>query len=216
MTLAEKLQAKLYELAPMVPGFVQRMMRKADDDLAAGGLIEKAKKVGDAAPDFELPDHEGNVVKLADLLADGPVVLSFYRGGWCPFCQVELAALREALGEINAAGARLVAVTPALPERTMVTAMKHELEFPILSDAGNGVARRFGLVFALDPNLRPLYRQIGVDLADFNGSDTWEIPVPATYVINKDGTIRFAYVNTDYKQRAEPTDIIAAIKELAN
>ena len=215
MTLAEKLQAKYMELAPMVPGFVQQMMKTADDALAAGGLTERAKTVGDAAPEFALPDHEGNTVTLAGLLAAGPVVLSFYRGGWCPFCSLELRALQEALGEIRAAGGQLVAVSPELPEKAAVTAMRHEIEFPVLSDAGNAVAKQFGLVYALDPNLRPLYRQIGADLPAYNGEETWEIPVPATYVIETGGVIRFAYVNTDYKQRAEPADVVAALKALA-
>jgi peroxiredoxin len=148
------------------------------------------------------------------LLAQGPVVLSFYRGGWCPYCNLEFKALNDVLPEIHALGARLVGVCPELPDHSLSTAERHQLQFEVLSDIGNNIAREYGIVMQVPASMRPLYLQWGLDVPTVNGDETWELPIPATYVIDSDGRIATAYVNKDYTQRMEPEAIIEALKEL--
>lgn len=202
------------EFAKQVPSEVKDLMEEAGNEVAT--FVEGLDMVGvDAqAPGFDLPDATGNTVDLAVLLQQGPVVLTFYRGGWCPYCNIELRALQAALPDIQELGASLVAISPQTPDQSLTTAEKNELEFSVLSDVGNKVAKDFGLVFALPESLRPVYANFGIDLPAHNGDDSFELPVPATYVIDQDGIVQFAFVNADYRQRAEPSEIIASLKNL--
>ncbi len=179
-------------------------------NLEAGGLGQGAK-----APDFSLPNHTGQMRSLGDLLAEGVVVLNFYRGGWCPYCNMELNALQRWLPEIEAAGGKLVAVAPELPDKSLTTREKSNLQFEVLSDQGNEVARAFGLVFELPEALRPIYAKIGIDIPAYNGDESFEIPMPATYIIGRDGEIRYAFVDADYTQRLEPEVIVQELRQLA-
>ncbi len=186
------------------------IMDSATAELAASGLAERSLGVGDRAPEFELPDATGNPVSLSSLLAGGPVVLAFYRGGWCPYCSIELRALQARLPEITRAAATLVAISPQTPDNSLSTAEKLELAFPVLSDAGNVVARSFGLVFRLPEALRKVYA--GFDLPAANGDDSFELPIPATYVIATDGSVAWRFADADYTRRGEPDDVIAALR----
>jgi peroxiredoxin len=141
-------------------------------------------------------------------------VLTFYRGGWCPYCNIQLRAYQAALPQMTALGARLVAISPQLPEQSLVTAQADELTFDVLSDVGNDVARRFGLVYALPEELRVALRANNKALPGINGDDSWELPVPATYVIGQDGRIRLAYIEVDYRKRLAPEAIVAALQSL--
>jgi peroxiredoxin len=161
-----------------------------------------------------LPDVRGGQGQLADFLAHGPVVLSFYRGGWCPFCNLEFKALADILPAINAAGATLVGISPERPEVGQQTVADHGLEFEVLSDVGNLVIRDYGLLMRVDEQMRPHYRQWGIDLFAANGDESYELPVPATYVIDRDGVIRAAHVDRDYTSRMEPADILAALDSI--
>ena len=171
-----------------------------------------AKAVGDAAPDFELPDARGGNVTLAGLRSDGPVVLVFYRGAWCPYCNLQLRAFQAALADIHAAGASLVAVSPQTPDNSLTLAEQAALEFPVLSDVGNTVARSYGLVFALGAADRELHGGVGIDLAASNGDATWELPAPAVFVVDADGTIRYASIAGDYRWRVGPDEVLAALR----
>jgi peroxiredoxin len=182
--------------------------------LQAAGIGEGALKAGDAAPDFALANAEGRIVTLADLLEKGPVVLSFYRGKWCPYCVTELEALREATADIAAAGATLVAVTGEDCGGALAAKRTRQLEFEILCDLENGLALNCGLVFRVPPDFRDNYRGIGVDFPLIYGNDSWFLPIPATYVIGRDGVIAHAYVNPDFRERLDPGDILAALKKL--
>lgn len=155
----------------------------AKERLRASGLGEQSLKVGARVADFTLRNAGGEDVQLADLLAKGPVVLSFYRGGWCPYCNIELRALQRALPEINDFGAELVAISPETPDHAQDTTETNDLEYEVLGDTGNKVARAFGLVFTLAEELRPIYQDFGIELPDYNGDESFELPVPATYVI---------------------------------
>jgi len=151
-------------------------------------------------------------VSSRELLARGPVVLSFYRGDWCPYCNLELKALQERVAEIEALGARLVAVSPQTPDATTDTATRNKLTFEVLSDTGNTVAKSFGLDFELAEELRPIYKNWGADLEKLNGEPPFSLPMAATYVIGCDGTIIESFVDTDYTERMEPQAIVDALK----
>ena len=180
--------------------------------LEAAGIINNALKVGDTAPDFELPDAAGNQVRLSELLKAGPVVIAFYRGAWCPYCNLELKALQEKLPEFRDAGAALIAISPQTPDESLSTEEKHNLEFPVLSDGELTAINGFGLLHPVDDRTKAFYEKSGYDLMKSNGATGWQLPLPATYVIKQDGTIAFAFVNADYKLRAEPADVIEVVK----
>jgi len=182
--------------------------------LDEAGIADGAITVGDDAPGFTLPDAVGYSVALDALLSTGPAVVSFYRGAWCPYCNLELRALQRALSGISDTGATLVAISPNVPDASMTVVERHALEYPVLSDAGNAVARSYGLVFTVPSDLEAEYRDMGLDVGAMNGSDMWEIPIPATYVIDRDGTVVYSFVDVDYRKRAEPADVVAALKAL--
>jgi peroxiredoxin len=190
------------------------VMDRAVCDLAASGIVESSLGVGSKVPDLSLPDATGTKVSLSSLLADGPVVLAFYRGGWCPYCSTELRALQAKLPEITAAGGKLVAVSPQTPDNSLSTSEKLGLAFPVLSDEGNRAAESFGLVFSLPEALRSVYAGFGLDLPAANGDDTFTLPVPATYVVASDGTVAWRFADADYTKRAEPDDVVAALRAL--
>jgi peroxiredoxin len=183
----------------------------------SSGVLDHALKVNDSAPDFSLPDAFGHEISLSTLLKTGPVVISFYRGEWCPFCNLELRALQQALPEINKLGATLIAISPEKPVNGIVLTEKNQLTFPVLSDFRNAVARQFGIVFRVGDEVQNLSRTVfRNDLALRNGEDTYELPVPATFVIDRTGIVRFAHVDVDYMTgRVEPEEVIAALEAIA-
>lgn len=182
-------------------------------DLVATSIATQALTKGDAAPSFTLPDHQGNTVNLADLLANGPVLINFYRGEWCPYCNLELRAYQSQLDRIQKATASLIAISPMLPDNSLDIAQKNQLAFPVLSDVGNKVAAEFGLVFTVDTRIQAMYlERLGNDLPTLNGDDSFTLPLPATYLIGQDGTIIYAYVNADYRLRADPEDVLAVLE----
>jgi peroxiredoxin len=180
--------------------------------MGAGDGFAGALRVGDRAPGFRLADARGGDVALDDLLARGPVVLVFYRGGWCPYCNLQLAAFQSAMADIRAAGAELVAVSPQTPDQSLTVAERHALEFPVLSDVGNAVARDYGLVFTQSEASTVASRQLGIELVDFNGDDSNTLPAASTFVISDAGVIRFASVSGDYRWRVGPEEVLAALR----
>ncbi|MEB3359165.1 MAG: peroxiredoxin-like family protein [Synechococcales bacterium] len=215
MSLSQQIAAVRAEFSKQVPAETRQVMQQATADLAKSALVEQALNVGDRLPDFTLPNATGEAIAIRNLLAQGSVVVSFYRGGWCPYCNLELRALQQALPEIQALGASLVAISPETPDSSLTTAEKNELDFQVLSDVGNRVARQFGLVFTLPEELRPIYEGFGIDIPAHNGDATFELPLAATYVVAADGTIVHAFVDADYTRRLEPAEIVAALKRQA-
>ncbi|HLZ97706.1 MAG TPA: peroxiredoxin-like family protein [Steroidobacteraceae bacterium] len=195
-----------------VPPAVIDTMHRATNELIASGAATRALKAGDTAPAFALKDPEGHGVSSTELLARGPLVVSFYRGVWCPYCNMELQALQAALPEFRAAGANLVAISPQTAVNSRKSVRQNGLDFPILSDAHNDVAAAFGLRFELPDYLVELYKSLKNDLPGFNGDPSWTLPMPARYVIDQDGTILYAEVNPDYTRRPEPEDMLPAIR----
>jgi len=175
---------------------------------------ESAIAVGQIAPDFNLPGATGETVNLHSKLNEGPVVLNFYRGGWCPFCNLELRALQALLPEIKSLGANLIGISPETPDNSLSTAEKHQLQFDLLSDIGNCIARDYGLIFTVYEEMRPLYLKWGLDVPASNGDASWELPVPATYIIDSKCVVRTAHVDKDYTRRMEPEQILAALRSL--
>jgi len=214
MSLKEELDAFRSEFMAKVSPEIREAMVQADMELAASGIARNALKAGDRAPDFRLPDARGGYVRLKALLAKGPVVVSFYRGGWCPYCNLELRSLQNALSEIKRLGAELVAISPQTPDESLSTAEKNELAFAVLSDIGSTTAKAFGIAFDLSKQLRPIYARFGHALPDKNGDDSWILPIPATYVVDRDGTVALAFVDVDYRNRLEPSEIFAVLQSL--
>ena len=190
------------------------VMHRATRELIASGQAQRVKKAGDAAPEFLLRDPDGKPVSSRDLLARGPLVVSFYRGVWCPYCNLELQALQEALSEIAARGASLVAISPQTASNSRKSQRDNKLAFPILSDVKSEVANAFGLRFALPDDLVALYKEFGADLPVFNDDPAWVLPMPARFVIGTDGTIAYAEVNPDYTQRPDPSELLPVLDRL--
>ncbi|QYE33816.1 AhpC/TSA family protein [Polymorphobacter sp. PAMC 29334] len=199
-------------LAP--PAVVEALHRSVDELIASGAPI-RALKVGDVAPEFSLPDPDGNPVSSKSLLASGPLVVTFYRGIWCPFCNYDLTALEESRLEIEARGASLVAISQQTAPNSRKSQRQNGLGFPILGDHGGEVAARFNVRWTLPDYARVAHKTLGADLAQFNGEDSWTLPMPARYVIAQDGTIVYAEVNADYTRRPEPSAVFPVLEQLA-
>lgn len=214
MSLKAELDAFRSEFMATVPPEIREAMVRADMELAASRIVQVALKAGDRAPDFLLPDARGGYLRFNDLLAKGPVVVSFYRGGWCPYCNLELRALQQALPDIKRLGAQLVAISPQTPDESLSTAEKNELAFAVLSDIGSATAKSYGVAFDLAEELRPIYTQFGHALPDKNGDDSWLLPIPATYVVDRHGSIALAFIDVDYRNRLEPKEILAVLQVL--
>jgi peroxiredoxin len=182
--------------------------------LRRSGLLDTALGAGQLAPGFELPDEDGELISLAALLARGPAVVTFFRGGWCPYCSLQLQAYEAMLPALAAFGAELVAVSPQKPELSRTVVAQHDLRFPVLSDAGSLVARRYGVVYQLSPALQDVHARSGVVLPDINGDADWQLPVPATFVVEPSGRVALSYVDVDYRNRLEPAEILAALRSL--
>ena len=199
---------------PQIPGQLRNTMDKAQQALKDSRIAERALAAGNDAVDFTLPNARGEQVSSEALRQQGPIVVSFYRGGWCPYCGLELKALQSVNAEIEALGARLVAISPQLPDESLSTAEKNQLEFEVLSDVNSKVADQYGLTFSLDEDLRPIYKNWGADVAVVNDDPDCKLPLPATYVISQDGKIVHSFVEEDYTERLEPDEILNALRDL--
>jgi peroxiredoxin len=196
---------------------VQEMMLAATKKLEDASISKNALTVGAMAKEIKLPNALGNEVSLFDTLEENDfVVVSFYRGSWCAYCNLELKALQGINEELKQLGAKLIAVSPQSPDASMSTKEKNELEFEVLSDNSNLIAKEYGLVFSLAEEIRPIYLSFGIDLPATNKEDSYEIPMPATYVINKNKEIIFSFIDEDYTKRCEPQDILEAIRKNSN
>ncbi len=214
MTLQEQITKMQEQMLPLIPGEVLQLLMKKTEELVNSGIAERALKTGEKIPEIILPNAENKLVSVSEYLNSGPVVISFYRGGWCPYCNLELKALQDNLQEIKALGANLIAISPETPDHSLSTSQKHNLQFEVLSDVGNKVSKKFNLVFNLAEELRPIYKQFNFDIPSYNGNDSWELPIPATYIVNSDGIIENCYVDANYTTRMEPADIIESLKKI--
>ncbi|ASP47684.1 peroxiredoxin-like family protein [Cognaticolwellia beringensis] len=212
MSLKAQIDAYNVKKEANLPAEVLALMNTTNEELIAQHVRDNALQVGQKVENFSLVNHRGATVELSKLLANGPVIISFYRGAWCPYCNLELKALNDYLPQFKAQHASLVAISPQLPDETLSTAQKNELEFDVLSDASNIIASQFGLLFTLDERIQRLYTKFGIDFEQYYGDKSFKLPLPATYVINQSGIITYAFVSEDYTLRAEPEDVLANLK----
>ena len=198
-----------------IPKPALKIMDAATAQLVNNSVASHALRPGDLAPDFILPDADGRAVRLYTELKRGPVVLVFYRGGWCVYCKIHLRGFQKTLPEFHAAGARVLAISPQLPDQSLTTREKDKLAFPVLSDVGLYTTRAFGVAFELPTKLLNLYADFGHPLETFNGAEgSKELPMPATFLIGADRIIAYAHVEADYTRRSEPLEILNLVRGL--
>ena len=213
LSLKEQLDAKKAAFNEKADDEKKRIYAEGLQAVKNSGVLENAKNVGDEAIDFTLQNALGKNVNLKDYLAKGPVVLTWYRGGWCPYCNITLHELQEQIPNFNALNATILALTPEVPDKSISTKEKHNLEFEVLSDVGNKIGKKYGVVYKLTDDVANTYQK-SFDLHGFNGDKSDELPLAATYVIDQSGKIQYAFLHEDYRNRAEPSDILEAIKNL--
>jgi peroxiredoxin len=201
-------------IAKYVPADVQAIHDRTIAVLKAQGFAARALGAGAKAPSFTLPDQNGKCVSCADLLAKGRLVLLFIRGRWCPFCVGQMEAMNYVAAQITAAGASLMAISPQTEKQAYFMHDQHKLSFPLLVDAHNQIARQFGLVYRASQEQQDLYRRTFVNLPLVNGDDSWTLPIPATYIIDRDGIVLFVSANEDYTERPEPLEILSKLEHI--
>ncbi len=211
MSLQAELDTRRAEWEARVGADTARMIADDIEALRLTGIVQRAAKPGDAFPAAKLLDAHGAPFDLAALLARQPAIVTFYRGGWCPYCNLELRAFQKALPQIEAAGAALVAVTMELPDHSLSTVEKNDLAFPVLSDPGGALAAALGIRFTLSETVRPFYEKAGHALPDRHGDGAWTLPLPATFVVARGGAIRAAFVEPDYRRRTDPAAALAML-----
>ncbi|ABE33328.1 redoxin family protein [Paraburkholderia xenovorans LB400] len=216
MTLQDRLDAFKADFKAGKPPYhappeIHPIMERATAELVASGQASRAIKAGDRAPLFTLKDQNGNDVSSAELLAQGPLVVTFYRGVWCPYCNIELHAINEALPQIRARGANVVAISPQTAVNSRKSVRDNSLNFPVLSDAKGETAAAFGLRFSLPDYLVDLYKNLRNDLPAFNDDPNWTLPMPARYIIGHDGIVLYSEVNPDYTHRPDPAEMFAVL-----
>jgi len=212
-SLQALLDAKKADFAKMASDEMKQVFEDGLKQVASSGVLETALSKGDKAPDFELPNAKGEMVQLSNLLKSGPVVLTWYRGGWCPYCNIQLNAYNQALSEFKAANGQLVAISPEIPDSSLSTSERNNLKFEVLSDNNNIVAKEFGLVYTLPENVAKILGGM-IDLEAYNNNSSNQLPLAVTYIIDKDLTIQYAFIEADYKKRAEPSELIGVLNSL--
>jgi peroxiredoxin len=211
MSLQSQLDELTAKLHAMVPADRLAIVDRTAEELVSSQLAQHALKVGDQAPSFELPDGDGMRWRLENMLRGRPLVILFYRGRWCAYCNTQLAAMQAIHQQIALAGASFIAISPQTQKHTYMTRDMHKLRFPVLSDEGNQVARKFGLVYRLSPELQTVYESIMTKLPGYNGDQSWELPLAATYLVQPNGKISYARIDADWRHRPEPEELLLAI-----
>jgi peroxiredoxin len=199
-------------IAKYVPAETQAVHAQAVAELKQRNLAANILPVGKKAPAFELQDHNGKVIRSSDLLARGRLVLCFIRGRWCPFCVGQMEAMNLILPQLEQSGATFAAISPQTVKQSFFMHDQHKLRFPLLSDIGNKVGRQFGLTYCVPATQEAIYRRAFVNLPFTNGDDSWELPIPATFIVDRDGAILYALANEDYTDRPEPTEILNSLR----
>jgi peroxiredoxin len=212
-SLREQFAERKELVAKYVPAEIQAIHSRVIAELQQQRIAESAHAAGAKAPAFELTDHNGKLVSSTELLNKGRVIICVFRGRWCPFCVGQLEAMNQLMPEIRAAGTSLIAISPQTVQQSFFMADQHKLRFSLLSDVGNEVARKFGLVYRVPEFQQAVYRRAFINLPLANGDESWELPIPATYIIDRDGAVLSASCNPDYMKRPEPVEILATVKE---
>lgn len=212
MSLSQILAERKANNSKKIPADKWAVMENSTNALKEASLSSKAIKTGETLPEFNLPDATGNSVALSSFTNDF-LILTFYRGGWCPFCNMELRALQEVLPELKSLKADLVAISPETPDNSLTTSEKNELTFSVLSDAGNLYAKELGLVFQMPEDLREVYNSFNLKVDEHNGNNDYELPMPATYIVNKQREVIYGFTPEDYTERLDPETILEVLKK---
>lgn len=212
-SLREELDNTTIQIADFLTREVTDAFTRSLEELRTS---EQAKglPIGSIAPDFTLNDHTGKTFTLSEEVVKGPVVLTFFRGSWCPYCNLELQAYQKQIDTITSLGAQLLAISPQSPSHSLTMQEKNGLSFPLLCDTNNQVAEKYKLRFRLPDYLQDTYRSLDIDLKHFNSDDSWTLPIPATYILNNQGVIWSACLDPDYKKRMEPTEVFDILQTL--
>lgn len=211
MALREILKKIQGEMAEQMPEEIVQAFGQNLNGLIEQKIDKNSLTIGDQAPDIDVLDTDGNAIKLYDLLKDGPVIINFFRGNWCPFCMAELADYQESIQQFHLPATQFLFISPQMQAYSAQLKSEKDFDLTLIADQGNEIARQFGLVFTLDENIREIYKKIGADLSAINGDDSFELPIPATYVVAPSGKITYAFVETNYMMRAEPREVLAMI-----
>ncbi|KAG9236619.1 thioredoxin-like protein [Amylocarpus encephaloides] len=214
MSLSAQLSAVLEGFSQKAPPDVVKVIRESVADFDASFQRDLTIKPGQKLPPFNLSDALGNQIRSDELLARGPLLITFYRGEWCPYCNLALRALQQHLDEFTAKGVTLVGISPSLPNSSLSMTEKNDLKFQVLSDVRNEYAKELGILFPMPDSLRPVFAQFGNDMKAFNGDDSFEVPVPATFLVDREGVVRNAFIETDYSKRVEPSTVLGWIDSL--
>jgi peroxiredoxin len=209
------LQDQLDEISEQTRRLVQperlQPSEHAIAELFLSGIEQQILPVDSMAPEFSLPDANGRMVRSSDLLALGPVVLNFFRGRWCPYCLAELVAWRDLYPQLRTRGALLLAISPQTVHQNDLLLQQHPFPFPVLSDAGSVVAERFRIAYTVPAYHQKHYRSILVNIPFINDDPSWRLPLPATYLLRRDGSVAFAQAHADFRVRPEPEEVLAAL-----
>ena len=211
LTLKDQLKIMQESSSYKIPAEKKKVMEESLDALKKSKIEEKVIKVGKKMPEINLKNAHGKTVKLSELRKKGPVIVTFYRGSWCPYCNAQLSNYQQNLSEFKKRGAQLVAITPEKPDLSVLLEQNKRLDFEILHDKDNKFANKIGLVFGVSNELKDIYKNFGIDLEKSQGNAEWKLPIPATFIIRKDGTITYAFVDADYTKRASSEEIIKAL-----
>jgi len=211
-TLTELLQEKIQKSSEVIPEDKKKIMEKSTAILKGQTLASKAIKKGDILPEFSLPNATNKMISLSDFKNDY-IIISFYRGGWCPYCNLELKALQNILPQLSKLGAVLIAISPETPDNSLNTTEKNNLSFSVLSDIDNKYAKSLGLVFKMPEDLQKVYKDFNLNVNQFNGNEDYELPMPATYVVNHNREIIYSFIPEDYRERLDPEKILEILKQ---
>ncbi len=211
MPLKEVLAKIQNEMSEQLPKEILEAFGENLKELIGQKIDQKALMIGDKAPDINVLDTDGNEIKLYDLLKNAPVIINFFRGNWCPFCMAELADYQESIQQFHLPPTQFLFISPQMQLYSEQLKAEKDFDLTLIADQNNDIARQFGLVYTLDENIRTIYKKIGADLSVINGNDSFELPIPATYVIAPSGKISYAFVETNYMMRAEPRDVMSMI-----
>ena len=209
--LQDQLDSITANTRSLVPAERLAIGERAVAELFSTGIEERILPVGAQAPEFALPDSAGRIQRSRDLLALGPLIVTFFRGSWCPYCMTEMETWRDLYAQIRAAGALLVAISPQTQRQSDFTGQQHNLPFPLLHDAGSALAAQFGLVYTVPEYHQRYLRSILVNLPFLNGESSWTLPMPATFLLDASGTVRFAEAHADFRVRPEPSSVLDAL-----
>ena len=208
LDLATQIQQFNIELAAKVPQEVLEAFGKSIEDLKTKNIEEKSIKIGETIPNFSLKNAKNEVVNSSDILKNGKMIIAFYRGSWCPYCNLELKALQEKISEFKEKNATLVAISPQSPDNSLSIIEKHNLTFEVLTDKDNTFAKQLGIVFELQDFVLPFYNALGINLSSFNKNDDTSLPIPAVFVVNENGIIIYKFADANYMNRIDIDELL--------